>query len=190
MIKYTAVKPFQLNAPIDAEEVGAELKKIASITPTTIVKLAKDKSSPLHKYFEWDDTEAAKKYRLTQARNLILAIGFESENGFTRAFESVVINNNRVYIPIDKIANSPDLIDQVMKAALGELVFWKAKHQKYKTFFGGVFDEIDKSEEAYRSKYEEKANKGGGAARVKADHSANKKAGRKRDNSRRQSTAS
>lgn len=32
---------------------------------------ARDESSPLHAYFEWDDTAAAERYRLAQAQDLI-----------------------------------------------------------------------------------------------------------------------
>ena len=36
-----------------------------------VVEAAKDEDSPLHECFTWDDTEAAKQYRLVQARRLI-----------------------------------------------------------------------------------------------------------------------
>lgn len=36
-----------------------------------VVEVAADKSSPLHSWFEWDDTEAAHQWRLQQARQLI-----------------------------------------------------------------------------------------------------------------------
>jgi hypothetical protein len=36
-----------------------------------VVEDAKDPSSPLHRYFEWDDTAAAQAYRIEQAEALI-----------------------------------------------------------------------------------------------------------------------
>ena len=36
-----------------------------------IVAAAQDSNSELHKCFEWDDTEAARKYRIIQAGNLV-----------------------------------------------------------------------------------------------------------------------
>ncbi len=36
-----------------------------------VLNEARDESSILHKHFEWDDSEAAQKYRLQQARALI-----------------------------------------------------------------------------------------------------------------------
>lgn len=46
-------------------------KKGGKLQPIDIIKDAINKSSPLHDYFEWDDSEASKKYRIQQARELI-----------------------------------------------------------------------------------------------------------------------
>lgn len=63
-----------------SEVVEQELKKLydkhKELTPEMVVAAAAAKSSPLHKFFEWNDSEAAKKYRLQQARQLILATKF------------------------------------------------------------------------------------------------------------------
>ena len=39
-----------------------------------VVMSAKDKKSPLHNYFEWNDDLSAHKFRLNQARNLISSV--------------------------------------------------------------------------------------------------------------------
>lgn len=54
-----------------AEEAGGEL------TPNRVVEDAKDPESPLHRWFDWDDSEAAIKHRLSQARQLIRSIRVE-----------------------------------------------------------------------------------------------------------------
>jgi len=41
------------------------------LTAEIVVADAKKASSPLHDWFEWSDTEAARQYRLVQARSLI-----------------------------------------------------------------------------------------------------------------------
>lgn len=46
-------------------------KSSGELLPEDVVKSARDPESPLHAYFEWDDTEAAHKYRMSQARGLI-----------------------------------------------------------------------------------------------------------------------
>lgn len=41
------------------------------LTPQQVLQEATSANSPLHSHFEWDDTEAARKFRLDQARGLI-----------------------------------------------------------------------------------------------------------------------
>ena len=52
------------------------LRKIAArdgglLRPQAVVDAARDKDSPLHGAFCWDDTEAAQRYRIIQAQALI-----------------------------------------------------------------------------------------------------------------------
>lgn len=60
-----------VSAPVAAalrdvyEEHGADL------VPATVVEVARDPESPLHGFFEWDNTAAAAAYREVQAQNLI-----------------------------------------------------------------------------------------------------------------------
>jgi len=61
------------------EQISAALKELESVSgkldPAEIVKFAADHpDSPLFAWFTWDDTEAAKRYRLTQARELIRTV--------------------------------------------------------------------------------------------------------------------
>lgn len=61
---------------IKDQEIIVELKRIAEenagiLRAEDIVEAAKPETSPLHSRFEWDDSEAAKQYRLYQARNMI-----------------------------------------------------------------------------------------------------------------------
>lgn len=44
------------------------------LRPDDVVEAARNPESPLHDQFEWDDTEAANKYRTDQARTLIRAV--------------------------------------------------------------------------------------------------------------------
>lgn len=48
-----------------------ELEQDGRLTPDAVVEDAMDPESPLHDKLEWDDTEAARQYRLEQARALI-----------------------------------------------------------------------------------------------------------------------
>ncbi len=65
-------------------EQREELRRLAAEAPggllkaEDVVEAAKDASSPLHPLFEWDDSEAAKQFRIQQARQVVRAyIRFE-----------------------------------------------------------------------------------------------------------------
>ena len=60
----------------DPERAIAALNKLVDsfggiISPRDVVDAAKNEASPLHPYFEWNDSVAADKYRLGEARNLL-----------------------------------------------------------------------------------------------------------------------
>lgn len=56
----------------DAQKVAEEIMAIGeSATPAQILDKARDNATELHKCFEWDDTSAAEKYRLDQARQVV-----------------------------------------------------------------------------------------------------------------------
>jgi hypothetical protein len=78
--------------------IVAELKRIAAehdgeLRPSDVVEAARPKNSALHSKFEWDNTEAAERYRLWQARQLISVtveyIGSGKEAMITRVFVSL-----------------------------------------------------------------------------------------------------
>lgn len=54
-----------------------ELEKEGRLDPQDVVDDARDESSPLHPFFEWDDNQAAAAYRLGQARQLIRRVKIE-----------------------------------------------------------------------------------------------------------------
>ena len=56
----------------DAQTVAEEIVAIGeSASPQQILDKARDEDTELHKCFEWDDSIAAEKFRLHQARNLV-----------------------------------------------------------------------------------------------------------------------
>ena len=64
----------------DANKVCEELRGIGEeFTPEEIVEAAEDETTELHKCFEWDDSKAAKGYRLYQARILTSQLIFKRD---------------------------------------------------------------------------------------------------------------
>jgi hypothetical protein len=56
------------------EDALRELERDGRLIPSEVVDSARDPDSPLHSHFEWDNDEAAEKYRLSQARTLIRTV--------------------------------------------------------------------------------------------------------------------
>ena len=64
---------------LTAQAVGEFLETLrkthgGDLSPADVVEAARDKKSPVHSYFEWDDSIAAEKWRIEQARQLIIAV--------------------------------------------------------------------------------------------------------------------
>ena len=77
--EYAEGARFQKGDHPDADIVGRHLEHLRArekgeLTPADLVADARSHNSPLHSFFEWDDTAAAEAYRLTQARRLIRTI--------------------------------------------------------------------------------------------------------------------
>lgn len=109
-----------------------------------IVKNAKDKESPIHDYFEWDDSDAAHKYRLEQARHLIKRVkvyqAAESGKVLVRAFVSVTKTDTsgkepleyKIYESIETTFENEERTKQVLADALRELRAWSNKYKNLK----------------------------------------------------------
>lgn len=67
-----------MNGDAKVQAVRARLARLLAadgvLTPRAVVKDAKNPKSPLHSEFEWDDSAAAERYRLAQARDLIARV--------------------------------------------------------------------------------------------------------------------
>lgn len=108
---------------------------------------ARDESSPLHKHFEWDDSEAAEQYRRQQARALIqkckitlidqnpieirafVSLPTDRDNGGGYRLTSEVMNDERmkaellrdIQLTIARWTQKLHLLDQDLAEAILEL---------------------------------------------------------------------
>lgn len=105
------------------------------LTARLVVDTARDKNSPLHQHFEWDDSVAGEKYREHQARDLIRSIKIKYRNGDrtekTNYFVSVERDEARAYHPVDKVAGDPELTEIVRRTMERE---WRALQSRYGHF--------------------------------------------------------
>lgn len=119
----------------DAQTVAEEILSIGEeASAKDILDKARDESTELHKCFEWDDSAAAEKYRLVQARNI-------TANLVIRRTEEEIKENKpeiRVfhkpesfsgYKPIQVIVKHEDEYANLLKRAYAELHAFKIKYQ-------------------------------------------------------------
>lgn len=117
----------------DATVVGHELERLEELTPESVLNLAKNPSNPLHDLFEWDDSVAANKYRLQQARSIIqqITIVYDHPNSQprkVRAFVSTDRGDGHYHL-IDAVVKDVDQYALLLEHAIKEL---KAFGKKYK----------------------------------------------------------
>ena len=138
----------------DAEIIGKTLEKHfpdRECKPSDLVRLAKNKKSPLHTYFDWDDASAANKWRHSQAVRMIQAVAIVDGNGDKlRKWHSVTIKKGSGLSFVDntKVQESEDLISQVVNNAWQALKGWQRRYGQYKEFFG-VNEAINNLEEHF-----------------------------------------
>lgn len=142
--------------PVVVRELKRIEKEIGVLTPAIIVKSAERKRSPLRKYFQWNNTTAAQKYREWQARALIgcvqVTIVEHGESSTVRAFVNVspsdeVLDDDmivdRSYVSVQKAARNVGYRGQVLLYARNQLINWKRRFGGFKEFFG-VVEAIEK----------------------------------------------
>lgn len=116
----------------DANAVGKELEKLGdNVTPDSVLEVAKDENNVMHDMFEWDDSIAGQKYRLSQARHIIAnirvnIISDDSEKRPVRAFVS--IKRNAVFEPIEKVVKDTDRYSILLNSAYRELTQIKYRY--------------------------------------------------------------
>lgn len=109
------------------------------LTPAAVVAEAKKKSSPIHSLFEWDDSVAAKRFRVKQAGELISGLRVvyeESPEIETRAYEIEtrapvgkpdLQGRETFYSTMDEILRDPEKRDALLIEAIRQLTAWRRK---------------------------------------------------------------
>jgi hypothetical protein len=125
------------------QKVVAELRRIAAehdglLNPSDVVQAARPKASPLHGKFEWDDSEAAERYRLWQARQLISVtveyIGGQENGMLSRVFVSLTSDRKEDggYRTIDAVLSKRSDREQLLQDALDDMETFKNRYREIK----------------------------------------------------------
>jgi hypothetical protein len=121
------------NPQVVGEALEAIRAKRKALTPSIVVDAAKPKSHPLHRYFEWDDSAAARQFRESQAAYLIRSVTVKVEEApdqpSIRAFVSLGDRSTR-YEPIHEVLSDGDRRGLLLAEALREL---ESLRHKYST---------------------------------------------------------
>ena len=121
------------------DRVQQELQTIADrydgkLPASAVVDFARDPSTALHARFDWDDSVAAEKWRLEQARTIIarVKITFDHRpNVQVRAWVSLPqdrVTDEPSYRATVNVMSDSDLRQQLLSSVKDELVRLRRKH--------------------------------------------------------------
>lgn len=141
-----------------------EVQKKSGLTAENLLNKARDKSSSLYEFFDWDDSSAGEKWRLHQARNVINEVKIFVEDKEIRAFENVVIEvkdietdnslntsiSRREYLPTVEVMSKEEYRTQIIRRALIEASYWKEKHSQL-IELEPIFSLISKTSEKWQA---------------------------------------
>jgi len=142
-----------------------EVKEKYGLTAENILRKASKKSSSLYEFFDWDNSSAGEKWRLSQARQLINEIKIVVEDNEMYAFESINIAvqdvettgkspskfGSREYKTIVEIMNNEDYRNQLIHRALAEANYWKERHKELNEL-NSIFISIETENKKWQSK--------------------------------------
>ena len=137
---------------MNEESWKEELQSIADdngglLRPQMVVEYASNPKTALHSHFEWDDTEAATRYRIHQARQLIrvvVAYTTKEQTAPTRAWVSVSTDRHEDggYRRVAEVVKNVDLRLQLLEDAKKEMIGFKVKYKQLNEL-ASVFAAID-----------------------------------------------
>lgn len=137
-------------------ELDAILAKDGTLTPQLVLARARDESSPLHSHFTWDDSEAAERYRLDEARRLIVRVKVEIQTRpneaptRVRAFTSLMSDRmiGGGYRSTVTVLADMDQRSELLRTALAELQAFQRKY-RHLSELTTVMHEIDRARAAH-----------------------------------------
>jgi len=153
-VRARAGTPFTDKDAIKISRVFNKIFPSGEVTPDGVLKEASRRSSPLHDYFEWDDTLAANKYRRSQARKMIQSLVVEIDDIPVRKYVSPIIveaGKPKKYYEIQKAMANKSIWDQVLQQALQEANAFRTRYTHLKELTA-IHAAIDKTSKKHRRK--------------------------------------
>lgn len=134
------------------EEIGEILScqdAEGNLSTDEVLKRASDESSLIHKYFTWDDSDAANEYRRMQARQIIRRVPVVYlHNGVEKTiprFVSIIRPSDetrtRRYVDVVDLSSDDEARNEAVKEALREIRRWQDIYNSYNELQGIVNEE-------------------------------------------------
>lgn len=100
---------------------------------------AKNTGSPLHQFFEWDDSKAAHEHRMQQAGKLIRGVVVKKIDSTpikknVRAFLNVSGDGDQRYVDVVSVMSNEQKRMLVLKRAHSEVKAWRERYQDMSEF--------------------------------------------------------
>lgn len=119
----------------DAQKCYDEIQTLGeSYTPQDIVELAKDRKTELHKCFDWNNKEAADKWRVHQARmiccSLMVVIQPQEEKPPISLRVIQHDMEDQAYKPVVLTVRNEDEYQRLLNQAIGEMQAFQRRYQK------------------------------------------------------------
>jgi flagellar motility protein MotE (MotC chaperone) len=136
---------------LDPQKAGEHLLRLTtrhngSLSAGQVLEEGRDPDNFFNTHFEWDDSAAAEKHRLDQARQLLNCIVMVDEAKKivepTRVFVSLKTIERQAYIPLMTIMTDPKLRQATLDQALRELERFKEKYRHLKEL-ADIFAALD-----------------------------------------------
>lgn len=136
-----------------AKQIADELEALRApeglLIPEQVVEWAREHpESALHSQFEWDDSEAAKAWRIWQARRVIAVYIVSDEGERTVVSLSIDRKASGGYRDVQDVLKDDELRKVLVRDALADLKRVKAKYEHIKEL-ASVYAEIERADRQY-----------------------------------------
>lgn len=126
-------------------------EKNGGLTDDAIVEAAKKPSHTLHKWFEWDDTEAAIEHRRLQARALLRSLTVKYKEAPELEVRAYQVEHKArpqdpertVYSTTDEVLRNPESRDRLIAAAIKAAMDFRSRF-KHLHELDAIIESIDK----------------------------------------------
>lgn len=139
--KYGFAPGSRLGNKQDAQRVGEVLDRLSrggkkSLTAEDVLREAENPRSPLHKFFDWNDRSAARKYRLDQARLILRSVvvyHVDNKGQTTRGHDWYSLREGKqiLYVKSETVLATPSLRERVVEQARRDMQSWVSRYENY-----------------------------------------------------------